>query len=168
MFKEFYVPDMLRPVFGELVPKSTPFRGASVVQDHTSAETQILICGTDPGALGVGAPWSHAAELALVRAELPEFGVEEVFSAELGPAGYLLLVQPICPPEKTNAIGDVDQDCWTFTAEGELALGRLLKGLGDLAWRAWEQVEASRIARELEEDEAEGEAGEEEGEAASS
>jgi hypothetical protein len=165
MIGAIYIPNLLWPVFGELLPKSTPFRGASVVRDNTSAQTLILICATDPGAMNVDAPRNHAPELALIRAELPKFGVEEVVFADLGPAGYLLLVQPTAPPEKSEALGE---DCWAFTPEGELALGRLLKGLGDLAWRAWEEVEASRIAREPEEDEAEGEAGEDEGEAASS
>jgi hypothetical protein len=123
--------------------KCTPLRGVFVIRDDQSRRERFVICGMNPGT-DDGFPHSHAAEVAVVRAELPALGVEEVFFADLSSNGYVLVVEATQPTRKTETIAD---DVWTYTPESEVELGRLLKAMSELTWRAWEEVEARRPPR---------------------
>jgi hypothetical protein len=145
MFGAFTGPEELRRYVGELAPRCTALRGAYIVRDETSPKTQLLICATNPGTHNDDFHRTHSRELAIIRSELPSFGVEEVFFADLHDEGYILVVEPIEPIEKSEILGD---GCWTYTPEGEVELGRLLRGLGELAWRAWEEVVVPQVAQQ--------------------
>jgi hypothetical protein len=129
-------------------------RVASVIHDPRSQDEQILICAMDPGTDRPGFDYGHSRELEAVRAELPSFGVEEILFAELDKFGYVLVVRPTRRIAKSESYAE---GCWTYTPTGEVELGRLLRGLTDLAWRAWEQGIAARAeGRTTEENEDEG------------
>jgi hypothetical protein len=86
--------------------------------------------------------------VAIIRAGLSDLGVEELFFSDLDHQGYVLVVQPTEPIEMSEVLAE---GCWTFTPEGELELGLLLKGLSELTWRAWDEAEVPQIVQQLSE-----------------
>jgi hypothetical protein len=146
-----YLPEVLRRFLLEkLIPTCKPMRGAFLLYDSSSPWQQFLICGTNPGTVDAGPYDSGFSELAFIRAELPNFGMQEVMSAELIEEGFFIIVGKNEPILKFE---DLAEGCWTYSKESEVELGRLLKGLSDLAWRAWEARAAQAIQPITEESE---------------
>jgi hypothetical protein len=146
MFKPFLNTEPIRSlVFEDFAPKCSALRGVYVLKDELSRGLLILICGTNPGTSYSGGGPNHSRELAIIRAELPNFGVEELLFADLATEGYVLVVRPTDPMEKAKTLAE---GCWTFTPGSEMKLGRLLKGLTELAWRAWEEAVLPQLAEQ--------------------
>jgi len=149
MFGFFIPTERLRQLLSEDFTRHyTPVRGVFVAHNDKSRHVQIMLCGTNPGTDTMG-PIKHARELAMIRAELPRLGVEEVFFADFDYQGYVLVVEPTEPLEKSETIAD---GCWTFTPGSDIKLGRLLKELSALTWRGWEEGFVPQIAQQLAEE----------------
>jgi hypothetical protein len=160
MFENLIIQEGFRSLdLGALARGCTPVRGAYVISENgprtdRPPREQILVCGTDPGTDRDPGLASRARELAIIRAELPKLGVEELFFSELYTYGFVLIVKPIEPIAMSETLAE---GVWTYSPRSEVALGRLLKGLNELVWRAWEEAAVPLLLEadpeeELEED----------------
>jgi hypothetical protein len=145
VFGSCFGPEAIGPLIREeLGRRCTPLRGAFVVQEENTPDTQIAIVATSPGDEHAGhPPRKNSAEIAIIRAGLPDLGVEEVLSADWDGGGYVLVVRPT---ERIGKHEDNAEGFWTFTPDGMIKLGRLLQRLGALAWRAWEEAAVPQLA----------------------
>jgi hypothetical protein len=133
-----------RHVVQEVIAKGTPLRSAWLINDGTSERTQVVICATDHAADDDGAARNRPRELAVIRGELADVGAKEVLFADLGPLGFLMVVEPTNAIAKDNSLAE---GVWEYPPAGVVEVGRLLQALGAVAWRAWQEVQARRLAR---------------------
>jgi hypothetical protein len=133
-----------RHVVQEVMAMGTPLRSAWLINDGSSPSTQLVICATDHGADDDGAVRNRPRELAVIRGELADVGAKEVLFADLGPLGFLMVVEPTNTIAKDNSLAG---GVWEYPPASVVEVGRLLQALGAVAWRAWQEAQAPRLAR---------------------